>query len=263
MFVIDTVGSMFVGHALYTYHVLNFGKNPILNLEIPWSFSAEKFLVTLTTLVAQMFYANMIWKATVNKITSWIIIFLALTAFALGIVTTVFLFDNSLSVVGTRKFAIISGLVQGLAAFNDVLITASLCFYLRRSRGGLPSTNLLVDTLMVYAVSRGVLTAIGQILFLITNVGFPGATYYLPFHQVVGKLYVNSVLATLNVRSTFSQNSEVNVGTTPSFKFNDSAQSGGRPITFAPTMATAPTTNTGSSFPESGDTSTKHEEIFP
>ncbi|KAJ6629217.1 hypothetical protein B0H10DRAFT_31047 [Mycena sp. CBHHK59/15] len=200
-------------------------------------------------------------------------IFLAVTCLALGLVTTVEIFTIEL-VIGTRKFSIISGLVQGLAALNDVVITTSLCYYLHHSRSGLPSTDKFVDALILYAVSRGVLTAITQILFLVTNVALPGATYWQPFHQAVGKLYVNSVLATLNVRSTFKEKSEVQLGTGPNFKFDHegtptdgiSMDSSGhrKPIIFAATKGTLQTTdNSGIGSSNGGGGSEKFEEIHP
>ncbi|KAJ7507532.1 hypothetical protein B0H11DRAFT_2218373 [Mycena galericulata] len=269
LFLLDTLCTIFVAHSLYTFYVLNFGKNPLEDLVIPWSFSTEKLLVTLITFVAQLFYAHTIWKVTVSKIIVGLIIFLAVTCLALGIVTTVELDWNS-KILGSINISrhfnwffymtrpqIISGLVQGLAALNDVIITVSMCYYLYHNRGGLPSTNRFVDTLILYAVSRGVLTAVCQILFLATNVALPGATYWQPFHQAVGKLYVNSVYATLNVRSTFSEKSEVQLGTVPVFKMTNereptsgeiSVESSGfpKPITFAHTRVTD-TTGTDSS----------------
>ncbi|KAJ7913307.1 hypothetical protein B0H13DRAFT_501599 [Mycena leptocephala] len=250
LFILDTLGTTFVAHSLYTCYVFNFF-DPIKSLEIPWSFAAEKFLVTFTTFVAQSFYAHTIWKATVNKPTTWIIMFLAVASLSLGIVTTEEIFGHSLAVIGTRHFAIISGLVQGIASLNDVLITAALCYFLRRNRRDIPTTNAMVDTLILYAVSRGVLTAIAQILFLITNVGFPGSSYYQPFHQTVGKLYVNSVLA-LNVRSTFAQRSEIRLGDGPSFirtagDMESKLENGHpKPIIFAHEVGT---TQTDSSIP--------------
>jgi len=265
LFLIDSLGTIFVAHSIYTEHVFNFF-NPIESLQIPWSFALEKFLVTLTTFVAQAFYAHTIWKATTNKIITAVIMFMAIVCLALGIVTTEEIFDNSLAVVGTRHFSIISGMVQGIASLNDVLITAALCLYLRRNRSEFSTTNAIIDTLMVYAVSRGILTAICQILFLITNVGWPGATYWQPFHQVVGKLYVNSVLATLNVRSTFAQKSEVQLGDGPSFRLTSDMESkmengDPRPITFAHTVGT---TQTESSVPHTASVgaSDKQADIF-
>ncbi|KAF8211359.1 hypothetical protein K438DRAFT_37893 [Mycena galopus ATCC 62051] len=269
LFLLDTLSTIFVAHSLYTFYVLNFEKSPAVDLIIPWSFSTEKLLVTLITFIAQCFYAHAIWKVTVNKFVAGSIIFLAVTCLALGIVTTVEIF-TIFNVIGTRKFSILSGLVQGLAALNDVIITISMIFYLNHNRSGLPSTTMFVDKLILYAVSRGVLTAVCQILFLVTNVALPGSTYWQPWHQMVGKrihcfnfsyncvrltasltVYVNSVYATLNVRSTFTK-SEVQLGTTPEYKFNSDAprmpgesvqlsmdsSNHPKPITFAPTKAT-------------------------
>ncbi|KAF7301473.1 hypothetical protein MIND_00712700 [Mycena indigotica] len=264
LFAVDTCGTMFVCHSLYTYHVFNY-YTPLKSLEIPWSFAVEKFLVTFTTFVAQCFYAHTIYKATSHRLTSAFIMALALAALALGCWTTEQIFDKPLAVVSTHKFAVISACVQSFAALDDVVITASLCYYLRRRRGDLPSTNGLLDTLMVYAVSRGALTAIAQILFLITNVGFPGRTYWQPFHQVVGKLYVNSVLATLNVRSTFAVRSEVQLNTLKltvpggSAAIESRAEDGRlKPITFKHPITSATTDSS-----TAGDASDKAETSFP
>ncbi|KAJ7507531.1 hypothetical protein B0H11DRAFT_2218372 [Mycena galericulata] len=218
LFTLDTLSTTFVAHSLYTYFVLNFGKRPVDDLVIPWSFSSEKLLASLITFVAQIFYAHAIWKVTVNKTITYSISLLAVVCLALGIVTAVDIFTIDM-VIGTRRFSIISGCVQGLAALNDALITVGMCYHLQRNRSGLPSTNQFVDSLIVYTVSRGILTATAQIIFLITNVALPKQTYFLPFQQSVGKLYVNSVLATLNLRRTFQSKSEEQYGTGPGFAF--------------------------------------------
>ncbi|KAJ7276172.1 hypothetical protein B0H12DRAFT_1083901 [Mycena haematopus] len=172
LFALDSLTSAFAAHALYTYFVLNFGENPVADLIIPWSLSTEKLLVTLITFVAQCFYANTIWKVTVSKTITFSIFFLALASLALGIVTTVDIFTIR-GVIGTPRFSIISGFVQGLAALDDLLITAAMCYYLTYNRSGLPSTNQFVDTLILYTMSRGILTATTQILFLITVRSYP------------------------------------------------------------------------------------------
>ncbi|KAJ6627461.1 hypothetical protein B0H10DRAFT_1994682 [Mycena sp. CBHHK59/15] len=224
----DTLTTIFVAHSLFLF-VLGF-VNRKIDLNIPWSFTSEKLLVTLITFIAQCFYAHTIWKVSTNKIATTFISVLAVGSFGqvalnfphtpadflipgLGIVTTVHLFQNTtLNSISTPKFLIISGLVQGLAALNDIVITGTLSYYLHTRRSKLPSSEKLIDTLIVYAVSRGVLTAIVQILFLVLNVALTHRTLWLPFHMAVGKLYVNSVLATLNVRQNLSQQSEIQLG---------------------------------------------------
>ncbi|KAF7349923.1 hypothetical protein MVEN_01293000 [Mycena venus] len=187
LWVLDTLCTIFVAHSLYNYFVLNFGKIPTVDLIIPWSFTTEKFLVTLITFVAQAFYTRTIWKVSGSIIISASVGMLAVATFALGIVTTVYLYRTPLaSFVSSRPAKIISGIGAGGWVAGQTF-----------------GTDKVLDTLIPYAVSRGVLTAATQFLFLTLNLAVPHPTYWLPFHQAVGKLYVNSVFATLNVRSTF------------------------------------------------------------
>ncbi|KAG6850057.1 hypothetical protein H0H93_001873 [Arthromyces matolae] len=160
------------------------------------------------------FYSRTLWRVGSTRPIPAMIIVLALTALALGIVTTVHLFENPLATsISDRKFSILSGLVQGFASLNDIIITLAMCLYLNSQRPMITSpTQHLVDTLMLYSVSRGVLTAVTQILFLVLNVALPHDTYWQPFHQAVGKLYVNSVLATLNLRSSLTEANDIKLG---------------------------------------------------
>ncbi|KAJ7937270.1 hypothetical protein B0H13DRAFT_2649129 [Mycena leptocephala] len=212
LFLLDTLATVFVAHSLYTFFVLNFGKPPVEDLATPWSYFTEKLIVTLITFVAQWRYGKVNGfslhkgsqstnsdSVTVNKAITFSIVnfsgrglprseagnkdyqsdisktFLS----ALGIVTTIDLFTIK-NVIGTVRFSIISGFVQGLAALNDLLITAAMCYYLNDNRSGLLSTNQFVDTVILYTVSRGILTATLQILFLITvRVASTSNTYIL------------------------------------------------------------------------------------
>ncbi|KAI6121998.1 hypothetical protein F5141DRAFT_1094001 [Pisolithus sp. B1] len=76
-------------------------------------------------------------------------------------------------------------------ALAEVLITVSLCTLLRVSRSEIPRMKRLVNTLIIYAVNRCLLT-------------LPGAdnlfVWAASFDFIVGKLYANSFLASLNTR---------------------------------------------------------------
>ncbi|KAJ7237201.1 hypothetical protein B0H12DRAFT_1238303 [Mycena haematopus] len=245
--VFDTLTTIFVAHSLFT---LVFGLlNKSGDLNITWSFTAskppdfaaEKLLTTIITIIAQCFYAHTIWKVSGNMIITVFISVLAVGTFGLGIYTTVHLFENpALDSISTRGFLIVSGLVQGLAALNDIVITGAMSYYLHVKRHGSPlsSTDKLIDTLILYAVSRGVLTAVAQIMFLVLNVSMPHHEFWLPFHMAVGKLYVNSVLATLNVRQSLSQKqTEIMLGpgiTAHNAQMGEREQTVTKPITFAP-----------------------------
>ncbi|KAJ7446108.1 hypothetical protein FB451DRAFT_1567931 [Mycena latifolia] len=200
LWTLDTLCTIMVGHSLYTYFVLNFG-NLAADALIPWSFALENGLLTLVTIIAQCFYAWQIWTVSMNASVTGVILLLAITSLGLGLYITVHLFRfPSVASIATRSFQSISAPVQGTAAACDITITIALIFYLRSRRVSGIRTTEMIDTLILYAVCRGILTAITQIMFLVLNVGFPDRTFWQPFHQVVGKLYVNSILASLNVR---------------------------------------------------------------
>ncbi|KAJ7807791.1 hypothetical protein B0H13DRAFT_2386199 [Mycena leptocephala] len=163
LLVLDTLCTIFMAHGLYTLFVFNFGKSPTIDLIIPWSLTTEKFLITIITFVAQAFYARTTWKISCSvMITASVGVFAAVT-FVLGIVNTVHLYQNPLATsISARSFQILAGLVQGTAAFNDVLITLCLCTWLYRQKSGADgwvagqafSTDKILDTLILYTVSR-------------------------------------------------------------------------------------------------------------
>ncbi|KAJ7067947.1 hypothetical protein C8F01DRAFT_582480 [Mycena amicta] len=242
---LDTAATILQALAIFSFVWPFFEGKP--NVAIPVTFSVEKGVVTVITFLAQCFYAFTIWKMSKNKILTLFILLLTFAAFGLGIYTTYHLFaDSAFESISSRTVKITTGTVQGLAALDDIAITVAMSYYLHIRRTGLPSTKKLLDTLILYAVSRGVLTAVAQIMFLVLNVALPHHEYWLPFHMVVGKLYVNSVLATLNVRSSLSQ-TEIQLGQGISFIGRDNIsteQTATKPITFVPT---ARNFNSGSS----------------
>ncbi|KIK22899.1 hypothetical protein PISMIDRAFT_11274 [Pisolithus microcarpus 441] len=85
----------------------------------------------------------------------------------------------------------------------EVLITVSLCILLydSGSRSSFPRTKRLLKTLIVYAANRCLLTLIVTIAE-VTVVTDANHTAALPMalEFIVGKLYANSLLASLNAR---------------------------------------------------------------
>ncbi|KAJ7074729.1 hypothetical protein C8F01DRAFT_34232 [Mycena amicta] len=224
LYILDSIGTIFISYSLYTYWILNFGKDPEVDNSIPWSSTAEKICVLFIAFIAHCFYAQMIWKASYNRLIPSVICLLAIITFCLGIATTARLFSNPFA--DSRSFLILSGLVQGLAAFNNVIISVCLCAwsFVRSKRSSVyeSSSSLgiakIVDTLILYIISRGILTAISQLIFLSLDLRYPDEAYWVPWHQAVGKLYVNSVLAALNTRDTFSANNSHSFDRNPALK---------------------------------------------
>ncbi|KAJ7278289.1 hypothetical protein C8J57DRAFT_1503194 [Mycena rebaudengoi] len=190
LWLLDSLTTVFVAHSLYTYLVLNLAENEV---------------VDIITLLVQCFFGYQVFRFSKSKIISGFIVSLSLAAFCLDIKMVVqnSFQDLSIASLASRDVFVIGSIVQGLSALCDIVITVSLIYYLRGSKSGImQSTNTLIDTLILYTVTRGMATAICQLMFMILNVAFPNDTFWQPFHQAVGKLYINSLLASLNFRAS-------------------------------------------------------------
>ncbi|KAL0953747.1 hypothetical protein HGRIS_004936 [Hohenbuehelia grisea] len=105
--------------------------------------------------------------------------------------------NTSINIVGPSMTA---SLALSIAA--DVLIAGSLTYYLHHSRSGMKGSDHLINRLMVYAINNGMLTSIlGIAVIALTAPGIHDFIFLAVF-QVIGNLYTNSMLATLNARAT-------------------------------------------------------------
>ncbi|KAJ6563116.1 hypothetical protein DFH09DRAFT_1082606 [Mycena vulgaris] len=175
------------------------------------------------TFAAGSMYAFQIWRISQNRIATGSILFLSLAGFGKCeyLRHRALVFDlpfashgyqfNAVASLGTRLVKTTTGLVQGTSALCDILITSTLIYYLHSNRvKAVRSTEKIIDTLILYIITRGMLTAAIQCAYLIIvtfisglhyNVTFPTKVYWQPLREISGKLYVNSVLASLNFRN--------------------------------------------------------------
>jgi len=88
------------------------------------------------------------------------------------------------------------------AVLSDVCITAALCVLLYGRRGIFRRTHAIIDTLIVYAINRCLLTSAVAIIEVIVFSTSPNSLWFIAIDFVIGKLYANSFLASLNSRKT-------------------------------------------------------------
>ncbi|KAI0752877.1 hypothetical protein C8Q80DRAFT_481758 [Daedaleopsis nitida] len=78
-----------------------------------------------------------------------------------------------------------------------------------RSREGFESTRSMIDTLIVYAINTGLITAIFSILTFVFSLTNPNDLYYGSFALIGAKLYSISFLAMLNSRKAIGRRAEL------------------------------------------------------
>ncbi|KLO04275.1 hypothetical protein SCHPADRAFT_911728 [Schizopora paradoxa] len=89
----------------------------------------------------------------------------------------------------------------GLSVFVDTFIAGLLSYLLLKSRNGVKRTTSLIHSLTLYTINTGVLISIASLCILTTYATMPHNYIFLAFFIPLSKLFVNSFLATLNIRS--------------------------------------------------------------
>ncbi|KAF7338802.1 hypothetical protein MSAN_02202700 [Mycena sanguinolenta] len=181
----ETAGTILVFCATYAYLIDGFGDTENLTR---WNLPMRLVLLTtyFTIFVAQVYVDYFLSIIQIQSKIFQLFCLLHHPTFQLQVE-----FNSELS---RTKLFVIWQAVLALAA--NILITVGLCW----CEWGMQSTNKVLNYLAITAVNRGMLTLISAALNLILFSVEPGTIYFLLWLILGGKLYMNSVLATLNTR---------------------------------------------------------------
>ncbi|KAE9392351.1 hypothetical protein BT96DRAFT_1023613 [Gymnopus androsaceus JB14] len=207
--VFDFIHQALICHTGYTYLVSFYGEAAKLETVV-WSFSAAGLFNGLTALAVQCFLTYRISMLSGKKI--W------LTAFVGSFVLAEFVCVLTFAIIALMRVktfeelsAELKGLsitVNALAAAGDLLIAGILTILLQRAETGYRSSDTMINKLTLFAVNTGALTSLCAVASLISILAAPNTFIYIPFFFSMGRLYTNSLLATLNARKSIRDSPE-------------------------------------------------------
>ncbi|KAJ3484319.1 hypothetical protein NLI96_g5724 [Meripilus lineatus] len=87
-----------------------------------------------------------------------------------------------------------------MATVADLIMSATLCYFLRRHQSPFRKTQSFVDTIIISTINGGILTSVCALTCLVTYATMPDKFIYQAIYYVFSKLLLNSMLATLNAR---------------------------------------------------------------
>ncbi|KAJ7730784.1 hypothetical protein B0H16DRAFT_1733635 [Mycena metata] len=169
----------------------------------------QLFANYLSAFAVQLFFATRVYLRTarayakvfgfVVPIGIYIVGFLAVLQMSAGTAQTILTY-NLRSFSKLEDTAAVTTLQTASSLLCDILITFHLCFHLARLKTGVPTTERLLNGLMISAVNRGILTAVTSALTMGLFLAFPRSFWFFLSIAPLSKLYMNSMLATLNTR---------------------------------------------------------------
>ncbi|KAG0699870.1 hypothetical protein DFH29DRAFT_28699 [Suillus ampliporus] len=197
----DSVNQALISHTVYTYLITYFGSDSDLGKRM-WSLSVEVLFNGFTGLMVQSFLTMRVYKLS-NKsiIATALVLSLVIAEFVIVVVyvaKAVFM-----TLADLPKLKPLSMSINAVAAAGDILIAGFLSILLQRSRTGFRRADTVIHRLILYTINTGLLTSICAIMSLISITLWPDTFIYMAFYFCLGRLYSNSLLATLNARKGF------------------------------------------------------------
>ncbi|PIL32314.1 hypothetical protein GSI_05560 [Ganoderma sinense ZZ0214-1] len=213
IFLLDTAHSVLITALCYLKLVTNY-----LNLSylvtVDWPLSLLTAVTAANVVACQSFFAYRVYQIDRKcRMVVWFCMTCQCAGFGLAIAFTVKALPCGQSFQNILQVAVVSSrtrcrkltwswflqswisIVLGIATFVDTVLAAVLVLVLHRSRTGIKATNSLLDTLIAYTVTTGVLTDLFNILGFIFALATSQYLYYAAANMLGTKVYTNSVMA--------------------------------------------------------------------
>ncbi|KAN0088283.1 hypothetical protein V8E55_005340 [Tylopilus felleus] len=195
--VTETCHQAMITHAIYTYIVTDFGAFEELD-NIVFMVIAV-FLNGFTTLFVQCFLAMRVYRLSKSWLAYGLVMIMVIAQFLLVLIYDI----KALRYETFARLAALKALsmaINATSAVGDILITMFLCALLHRSRTGFQKSDTMINKLIMFSMNTGLLTSICALASLICISVWPHTFIYMAFYFNIGRLYCNSLLATLNAR---------------------------------------------------------------
>jgi hypothetical protein len=200
---LDTLHTGFVCASVWYYLIESFGEVDRIN-NIPWSLALTIAITAILTFLVHCFFVHRIYKLSNNR---WHfagpIAVLAFFRLMAACVTTSEMMRIKTFSGFAAQFKWVFTLGLALSSAVDIGITGILCYKLRSSRTTSSSMNQILDSLVIYTFENGSLTSAATVISMMCWLLMPHNRIFLGIHFGIGKLYANSLLATLITRKRF------------------------------------------------------------
>ncbi|KAF9468118.1 hypothetical protein BDZ94DRAFT_843638 [Collybia nuda] len=241
---IDTLHVILMCHAMYFYLITGFG-NPHALAEGTWSLYVITSIAlnVLMAFLVQCFFTQRIFKLSSPRIKWWLsgIIALCVVAhFCFGMETVVWFFLKK-DFARLKEANFQSVLPFAITAIlSDIMIAVTLCLLLASNRSEFQDTNNIINRLIIYAINRCILTSAVAVVEVVIFVALPNSFWSFAFDFIIGKLYANSLLASLNSRKSLrgkGQNTTSTEGTSTSFNLASMSADGPTSLVHVPSQS--------------------------
>ncbi|KAJ7185594.1 hypothetical protein C8R46DRAFT_1061115 [Mycena filopes] len=217
LWILNTVHSALMIHLIYGYLITNAFNLFQLTQNI-WSLAVSMIVHLIATFSVMIYFLSVIYRFSTLKL-RWLLVVPTLCAILLHIG---FGFASSVHILNARSLLDIPTFTRNLflpmaitQVAADVLLASCLCFVLYDQRSDFQRTNSVLNTLMIYAINRGLLTTGVAMCSLFMVIFKKKSMIYVGPELVMTGLYTNTLMASLNSRHRIRDCSSDEFGNMP------------------------------------------------
>jgi len=215
-FTLDTIGMGLILFTLFEGTIVHWGDPGVFTNgpEADWMtrlLSGHTFEPVLAVPIIQMFWLWRIWSlgcesSELKKAKCFRILVVALLAVMIaGEFAAMLTFAVEVTAFALRppdlRLKILTAFALTTMAATDVCLTVAMTFLLHRARTGFRKTDLVINSLIIYVFANGLLTAAITLICLSSFLIRPTEWIWVGLFFVEERLYVSSLLASLNIRT--------------------------------------------------------------
>ncbi|KAI0066609.1 hypothetical protein BV25DRAFT_1912663 [Artomyces pyxidatus] len=222
IFLLDILQTLFGIHLAWDWMITNWNNPDALAHPISWTDATIPIMCGLVAGIVQLFYAWQIWalaKSVFMHAVAALIVVVALGQSSASIISSSLLLKSLTPEEFKRLFPGFEFWLAG-SFVADILISCSMIWILYNAKTETVwmKSETLFSRLIVNTIRTGSVTVVCATIDLALFVALPDGNYHLAPAYILGKLYSNSLMATLNARKLASRASvsqSDSVGMTP------------------------------------------------
>lgn len=203
LWILDTLSLAMIAHGLYIYLISDY-MDPLALAYMSWSLSTEPIVSGAVALIVHFFLCHRI--AMLNKRWRLYAIFLAVFAiapFSMAMVSSIKTVSGGAETwLNMPDFKALADAGNIMTSVLDILIAGTICVQLHQGRSGLAKSDAMIQLIILYTITTGLLPTLVSLGDLIAYSIDPDNMAFFIFNILVSKAYANTLLATLNSRGS-------------------------------------------------------------
>ncbi|EGN94126.1 hypothetical protein SERLA73DRAFT_188712 [Serpula lacrymans var. lacrymans S7.3] len=204
LWVLNTAHTVGVCHNCY-YHLITAMFNLEMLLRNVWSLGMTVVIWIIVFATVMSYYIKMIFQLSSARFRWWLtgamtIPFVLALGFGLDAAVRMFLAANVEVLLQFSQNTILPAFI--MLVITDSFVTGFLCILLYRKRTEFKRTRHIVNTLIIYAASRGLVSTATSLTMALVLAIRPSTIWYSAAEFAIVGIYTNSLMTMLNTRRT-------------------------------------------------------------